>query len=160
MNRHRHVLSKFTLIAVGIISLIALFTIFNSPSINPSFPKPDVSSFSNSNMGKIVHIVMFEFKDELSAEAVKDVCTRLLALKDQCLHPTTNTPYVKAGMGGRQNSPEDLSAGFTHIFVLEFANLADEMYYLEKDPAHLAFVKSIKGLLKREQVVDFIPGVL
>ncbi|TVY45185.1 hypothetical protein LSUB1_G001020, partial [Lachnellula subtilissima] len=118
------------------------------------------SSLSNSNMGKIVHIVMFEFKEEVSPEAVKDVCDRLLALKDQCVHPTTNTPYLKSGMGGKQNSPEDLSGGLTHIFVLEFANRADEMYYLEKDPAHLAFVKSIDGLLKRAQVVDFIPGVL
>ncbi|TVY21844.1 hypothetical protein LARI1_G000226, partial [Lachnellula arida] len=159
MNRQRHNLSKPTLIAIGIVSLIALFTLFNLPSSNPSRTKPDNSSLSNPNMGKIVHIVMFEFKEEVSAEAVKDVCSRLLALKDQCLHPATNKPYVMAGMGGKQNSPEDLSGGLTHIFVLEFENRSDEMYYLEKDPAHLAFVKSIDGLLKRAQVVDFTPGV-
>lgn len=71
MNRQR--LSKSTLITIGIISLIALFTIFNLPSSNPSLTKPDNSSLSNSNMGKIVHIVMFEFNEGVSAEVVDDV---------------------------------------------------------------------------------------
>ncbi|TVY39301.1 Stress-response A/B barrel domain-containing protein HS1, partial [Lachnellula cervina] len=157
MNRQR--LLKSTLITIGIISLIALFTIFNLPSSNPSLTKPDNSSLSNSNMGKIVHIVMFEFNEGVSAEVVDDTCSRLLALKDQCIHPTTNKPYVTAGMGGKENSPEDLSGGLTHIFVLEFESLEDEMYYLKKDPAHLAFVKTLDGLLKKAQVVDFTPGV-
>jgi hypothetical protein len=30
----------------------------------------------------------------------------MLELKDQCLHPTSKTPYVKSGIGGKQNSPE------------------------------------------------------
>ena len=47
----------------------------------------------------------------------------------------------------------------THIFVVEFVNEEDRAYYLEKDPAHLAFVKSIGGVVKNAQVVDFNPGV-
>lgn len=43
--------------------------------------------------------------------------------------------------------------------MLEFESLEDEMYYLKKDPAHLAFVKTLDGLLKKAQVVDFTPGV-
>lgn len=49
--------------------------------------------------------------------------------------------------------------GLTHIFVMELENEEDRKYYLEKDPAHLAFVKSIGGVVKKAQVVDFTPGV-
>ena len=47
----------------------------------------------------------------------------------------------------------------THIFVVEFEKEEDRTYYLEKDPVHLAFVKSIGGVVKNAQVVDFTPGV-
>jgi hypothetical protein len=43
--------------------------------------------------------------------------------------------------------------------VVELDNEEDRNYYLEKDPAHLAFVKSIGGVVKKAQVVDFTPGV-
>ena len=33
-------------------------------------------------------------------------CKRMLALRDKCLHPTTQKPYVKSSVGGRDNSPE------------------------------------------------------
>ncbi|KAN0089223.1 stress responsive A/B barrel domain protein [Hyaloscypha variabilis] len=108
----------------------------------------------------IVHIVMFEFKEEATAAEITDTCNRMLALKDQCLHPTSKTPYVKSGIGGKENSPEVIvQGGMTHIFVVEFANEEDRAYYLEKDPVHLAFVKSIGGVVKNAQVVDFTPGV-
>lgn len=48
----------------------------------------------------------------------------------------------------------------THIFISEFENEADRKYYLEKDPAHHAFVKGLgQGIVSKVQVVDFIPGV-
>ncbi|KAF8861030.1 stress responsive A/B barrel domain protein [Acephala macrosclerotiorum] len=107
----------------------------------------------------IIHIVMFEFKEETTTEEITDVCNRMIALKDECLHPTTNKPYVKMAIGGKQNSPEGLAAGITHAFVEEFENEEDRKYYLETDPAHLAFVKSIGAVVKKAQVVDFTPGV-
>lgn len=56
-------------------------------------------------------------------------------------------PYVSQG-------------GLTHIFISEFENEQDRKYYLEEDPAHLAFVKGIgQGVVSRVQVVDFTPGV-
>jgi hypothetical protein len=76
MNRQRQIPSKPTLITIGIISLIPLFGIFNFSSSNQNRTKPEQPSLANSNMG-IVHIVMFEFKEKVTAEEVKDV--RLLA---------------------------------------------------------------------------------
>ena len=40
----------------------------------------------------------------------------------------------------------------------EFQNAEDRKYYLEKDPAHLAFVASLEGVIQNVQVVDFEPG--
>jgi hypothetical protein len=54
---------------------------------------------------------------------------------------------------------ESLQGGITHAFVVEFDDEEDRKYYLEKDPAHLAFVKSVGAVVKQVQVVDFAPGV-
>jgi Stress responsive A/B Barrel Domain len=42
--------------------------------------------------------------------------------------------------------------------VSHFANEEDRRYYLEEDPAHLAFVKSLEGILEHIRVVDYEPG--
>lgn len=36
------------------------------------------------------------------------VCARMLALKDTCIHPTTQKPYIKASSGGIDNSIEGI----------------------------------------------------
>lgn len=40
----------------------------------------------------------------------------------------------------------------------EFKNEEDRKYYLEKDPAHLEFVASLKDVVLNVRVVDFEPG--
>ncbi|KAL2819012.1 hypothetical protein BDW59DRAFT_165291 [Aspergillus cavernicola] len=108
----------------------------------------------------ITHIVLFQFKAGVSAEVVKDVCTSMLALKDNCLHPTSQKPYILSSSGGKDNSPEGIQSGITHAFVVEFASAADRDYYVEKDPAHLEFVRRFGGVLEKVQAVDYTPGVL
>ncbi|KAL5045804.1 hypothetical protein BDW71DRAFT_183423 [Aspergillus fruticulosus] len=107
----------------------------------------------------ITHIVMFQLKRGLSAETVNDLCTRMLSLKDKCIHPTSQKPYILSSSGGADNSPEGMQGGITHAFVVEFANEEDRAYYLEKDPAHLEFVGSLKDVVEKAQVVDFTSGV-
>lgn len=51
-----------------------------------------------------------------------------------------------------------LQGAFSHGFVSEFQNEEDRKYYLEKDPAHLEFVKSLDGIIQNVRVVDFEPG--
>lgn len=48
--------------------------------------------------------------------------------------------------------------GFSHGFVSQFENEKDRQYYLEKDPAHLEFVASLKDIIQNVRVVDFEPG--
>ena len=52
-----------------------------------------------------------------------------------------------------------MQGAFSHGFVSHFANEEDRMYYLEKDPAHKAFVKSLDGIIEHVRVVDYTPGV-
>lgn len=55
--------------------------------------------------------------------------------------------------------PKHPQQGITHAFVSEFASEDDRQYYLDKDPAHLDFVKSLAGVVAKVHVVDFSPGV-
>jgi hypothetical protein len=76
----------------------------------------------------IVHIVLFEFKTTTNEEQVQDVrtcivhlltqyliyaqaCQRMLALREKCVHPTSQKPYVKSSSGGKNNSPEGHAVG-------------------------------------------------
>ncbi|OAA66822.1 Stress responsive alpha-beta barrel [Niveomyces insectorum RCEF 264] len=107
----------------------------------------------------ITHIVLLQFKPGADPAAVKTTCLNLLALATACVHPTTQTPYIRRVTGGHDNSPEGLQHGATHGFVVEFASAADRDYYVQSDPAHLAFVASLKGLAEKITVVDFTPSV-
>ncbi|GIJ91469.1 hypothetical protein Asppvi_010435 [Aspergillus pseudoviridinutans] len=107
----------------------------------------------------IIHVVQFQFKSTTSPEVIKDTCTRMLNLRENCIQPTTQKPYIKASAGGKDNSIEGLQNGITHVFVVEFENEADREYYVRTDPAHQAFVKSLDGVIEKAQVVDFTPGV-
>lgn len=44
------------------------------------------------------------------------------------------------------------------MFISEFESEKDREYYLNEDPAHLAFVKSLDGIVAKGQVIDFTPG--
>ncbi|OBT69583.1 hypothetical protein VE03_00868 [Pseudogymnoascus sp. 23342-1-I1] len=107
----------------------------------------------------IIHIVIFEFAADAEAEAVNDICKRMLNLSNTCRHPENGQQYVFNGMGGKNNSPEGQAGGLTHAFISRFVNEADRKYYLEKDPVHLAFVKDVTPLVKQVRVVDFEDGV-
>jgi hypothetical protein len=108
----------------------------------------------------IVHIVLFEFKPSTGSKLIHDVCRQMLALKQNCIHPTTKQPYILDCTGGRDNSPEGHQVGaFSHAFVSHFANMEDRRYYLEEDPAHLEFVKSLENIIQNVRVVDYDPGV-
>ncbi|KAF4973178.1 hypothetical protein FZEAL_9395 [Fusarium zealandicum] len=107
----------------------------------------------------ITHTVLFQFKSDANPDDVKAACARFLALKEDCIHPTTKTAYITSLKGGQDNSPEGMQNGITHGFVAEFNTAEDRDYYVKTDPAHQAFVKSIGGLLDKAIVVDFTNGV-
>ncbi|KAH8703625.1 stress responsive A/B barrel domain-containing protein [Talaromyces proteolyticus] len=111
-------------------------------------------------MPKILHLVHFKFFPEVEEDTIRDVCQHFIGLKDACIHPTTNQPYIVSTMGGKDNSPEGLQRGYSHCFVFEFSSFEDRDYYIKHDPAHMAFGTYITGKVEdMVMVMDFVPGI-
>ncbi|KAK4665013.1 uncharacterized protein QC763_509730 [Podospora pseudopauciseta] len=106
----------------------------------------------------VMHVVMFSFKPLATPEEVQEVCDKLLALKDTCLHPETNRPYMKNIIGGVNTHMSDAQDRVTHAFVSEFDSDEDREYYLKTDPAYAAFWEGAKGIVEKTEVVGFMPG--
>ncbi len=97
----------------------------------------------------IRHVVSFKFKKEATPEDVKKVEEAFVALK-------TKIPQVQSLEWGTNMSAENLDKGFTHMWVLSFADTAARQIYLDH-PEHQAFVKLLKPSLEDAFVVDFQP---
>ncbi|KAI0800267.1 hypothetical protein C8Q74DRAFT_1235440 [Fomes fomentarius] len=144
--------------------MVTLFyRILSSRSLSfPSFPAVLVELSSSTQAiyqeMPIVHVVQFGFKQDASPKDVDEIVRGMLALQDNCVHPTTQEKYIKSATGGRDTSPEGIQGGITHVFISEFENEEDRRYYLEKDPAHLKFVEALKEVVQTVRVVDFEPG--
>ena len=107
----------------------------------------------------VTHTVLFQFKAGTTAEQIKDACSHFLTLKQKCVHPETQSAYILSLKGGKDISIEGLQNGITHGFVAEFASTADRDYYVQKDPAHRAYVEGLLPILEKGIVVDFLDGV-
>ena len=93
------------------------------------------------------HIVMFKFKETSSKEDILKVVDAFRSLKK-------SIPQVFAFEYGTDNSPEGLSNGFTHCFLVTFKTEADREVYLPH-PKHKEFVEVLKPHLDKVQVVDY-----
>ncbi|OAX85249.1 hypothetical protein ACJ72_00371 [Emergomyces africanus] len=82
----------------------------------------------------------------------------MLALKEKCIHPTNQKPYIGSAMGGKDNCPEPFKNGFTHAFVMQFESAEDRDYYVAKDPAHQAFIGGLQAIVEKAHVMDFTDG--
>lgn len=93
------------------------------------------------------HIVMFKFKETSNKEDIQKVVDAFRSLKK-------SIPQVSAFEYGTDNSPEGLSNGFTHCFLVTFKTEADREVYLPH-PKHKEFVEVLKPHLDKAQVVDY-----
>lgn len=83
--------------------------------------------------GKLLrHVVLFKFKDDVKPETVKEIEKRFAALAQKI---TTIADFEF----GLNNSPENLSQGFTHCFFVTFKSEKDRDDYLPH-AAHKEFV--------------------
>ncbi|KAI0975447.1 stress responsive A/B barrel domain-containing protein [Xylaria arbuscula] len=101
------------------------------------------------------HLVLFQFKDGAPAEQVEKVVAGMLSLKDNCLHPTTQMPYIKSLTGGKDNSIEGRQNGIQYAFVVEFPSTEDRDYYVNHDQAHKDFIASAVPVMVNAIVVDY-----
>ncbi|KAL8343763.1 hypothetical protein RB601_004330 [Gaeumannomyces tritici] len=135
----------------------------------------------------VVHVVLMAFEPLATPQETDKIVQSMLALKDKCIHPATQKPYVKSTKGGanltsdgfavRHHCPppsqthailcppktlltrRDSQEGYSHSFVMEFETGEECAYYSDEDPVHLEFIESTSGIVSKTLVVDFTPGV-
>ncbi|KAI1207847.1 dabb-domain-containing protein [Annulohypoxylon truncatum] len=107
----------------------------------------------------IYRILLLKFKALVPPDEDKAACQRILDFETNCIHPTSQKPYVKVLGGGKDNSLEGRQDGMTHAFILQFENDEDRKYHVEKDAAQLEFAASSRDIIEKAQVIDFAPGV-
>lgn len=98
--------------------------------------------------GPYRHVVFFKFIDEATPEQVRAIEVAFAELSTQI---DTITDYE----WGTNVSPEGLNEGFTHCFLVTFADKAGLEVYLPHE-AHKAFVAKLKPLLDKVCVVDYV----
>ena len=98
--------------------------------------------------GKLLrHVVLFKFKDEVTPEQVQEVVTAFAALPGKI-------DVIKDFEHGTDVSVEQKSKGFTHGFVVTFADTEGRDTYLPH-PAHQEFVKLVGPRLDDVLVFDY-----
>jgi hypothetical protein len=98
--------------------------------------------------GPLYHVVSLKFKEGTTPEQIKAVEETFRELK-------TKIPGIQTLHWGTNVSPEKKNHGFTHCFVLTFANEKDRDAYLV-DPAHKAFGKLAGPHFDDVFVFDFV----
>jgi hypothetical protein len=95
------------------------------------------------------HVVSFKFKKDASPADIRKVEEAFSALK-------AKIPQIQSLEWGMNVSGENLDKGFTHMWVLSFADAAAVKTYIDH-PDHQAFVKLLKPSLEDAFVIDFQP---
>ncbi len=97
--------------------------------------------------GVLRHIVLFKFKDDATPEQVKKI-------EDAFRQLPKRIDTIKDFEWGTDNSPEMIAQGFTHCFVVTFADEKGRGAYLPH-AAHKEFVDLLKPHLDKVLVIDY-----
>ncbi|HEW79280.1 MAG TPA: Dabb family protein [Phycisphaerales bacterium] len=93
------------------------------------------------------HVVLFKFKDGTTDQQIKAVENGMSALPGKI-------DAIYDYEWGTNVSPENLSEGFTHCFVITFLSEADRATYLPH-PAHMEFGKTFGRYVDKVLVIDY-----
>lgn len=97
--------------------------------------------------GPLRHVVCFKFKDDATKEQIQEIVNGFAALPKK-IDGVTSFEW------GVNNSPEGLSQGCTHCFVVTFKDAAARDAYLPH-AAHKEFVALLMPRLDKVFVVDY-----
>ncbi|MFD1199029.1 Dabb family protein [Brucella gallinifaecis] len=116
--------------------------------------------------GTIQHIVLFKYKNSVTAAQIEEVRKRFLALKTKARR--NGKPYIQRLEAGAQNSGEGADQGFQEGFIVTFRSEGDRNYYVGTpvvtdpkffDSEHQKFKDFVGPLLAEKQgalVFDFV----
>lgn len=100
--------------------------------------------------GKLRHVVLFDFKDETTAESLNAIETKFTSLPK-------DIPEIAAYEWGTNNSPEGLDDGYSHAFVVTFEDEAGRAVYIPH-PSHKEFGGIVRPNVEKVLVFDFYNG--
>ncbi|KAF7559757.1 hypothetical protein G7046_g4398 [Stylonectria norvegica] len=128
---------------------------------------PDEVKLPEVETKYITHLVLLNFRETLTTVEVLQATNAMMELKNRCIHPILEGPYIRSIHGGKNFSPFGLhsstdgsQSGVTHAFVVEFEAVEHREYWLERDAAHLEFEKNVRPMLETAPlVVDFDGGM-
>ncbi len=107
-----------------------------------------VGDTKSESEGKVLrHAVFFAFKESASDEDIQGVADAFAALPSKI-------PEITDFQWGTNNSPEGLDDGFTHCFLLTFADEAGRDVYLPHDQ-HKAFGDVLRPHMEKVFVIDY-----
>ncbi len=106
----------------------------------------DTKKISASADPQFRHVVIFKFKEDTSAEKINEVIETFASLSGKI-------NSIKSFEWGTNKSKE-LTDGFTHCFVVTFANEAGLEEYLN-NPDLKEFRKSLSGPLEKALAFDY-----
>jgi Stress responsive A/B Barrel Domain len=96
-------------------------------------------------------VLLARLRPGTTAEAFQDVVGRFLEL-------ATTIEGIVGVEYGKNNSPEDLNRGLTHVIVLTFASVqARDAYLPHPEHQQLADWVGQMGILEDMLVVDYVP---
>jgi quinol monooxygenase YgiN len=93
------------------------------------------------------HVVLFKFKEGTTPEKIKEVEKAFASLSDKI-------DVIKGYEAGTNVSVENHSEGFTHCFVVTFADEAGLDAYMN-NPDLKEFRKSLGGTLEKYIAIDY-----
>ena len=94
------------------------------------------------------HVVCFKFKADATKEQIADIEKAFGELPKKI-------DTIKGYEWGTNVSPEGLADGFTHCFLVTFADEDGLKAYIPHE-AHQAFVKKLRPILDKVFVIDFV----
>jgi hypothetical protein len=107
------------------------------------------ANFMSEKINIYRHVVLFKFYDKTSKETVGLIVEAFHVL-------CAELPFVRDFEWGLNSSPENLNEGYTHCFIVTFADAKGRDAYLPH-PAHQAFCRNyLDPNLEKVCVVDFI----
>jgi hypothetical protein len=98
-------------------------------------------------MSKVKHIGLMKFKEGTPEDQIQSVF-------DSILDITETIPGIEDYVSGPNTSPEGLAQGYTHAFIITFADAAARDAYLPH-PEHERVKSLMLPLLDSLAVVDF-----
>ena len=98
-------------------------------------------------MAKIKHVAFLKFKEGTSQDEIDRIFSELMDISE-------NIPGIEDYVSGTNNSPEALTDGFTHAFVMTFSDVNARDAYLPH-PEHERFKLNALPHIDKILVLDF-----